>query len=265
MSAVFAVLRRDAIVAFSYPLGFWMPWISIAVSVASFAYVSKLVAPSQALGTHGKTATYFSYVIVNLAYTVLLSSALQSFANMIRRDQLTGTLESILVSATPIHVVALSSGLWSLAISALQAAYYLGLGAVFGLDLPRANVPALLVFLGLSVACMAALGLMASAVVIAYKQAPPSGMLVGGAASLLAGVLFPVTLLPAPLRVVAWFLPLTHALAGIRGAMNGGTLVELAGDAVWLVAATALLLPLALLLLRSLLERAKQAGSLAYY
>jgi ABC-2 type transport system permease protein len=265
MSAALAVVRRDATLALSYPLSFWMPWISIVISVTGFAYVSKLVTPSQTLGSHGKTATYFTYVIVNLAFTVLLSNALQSFANMIRRDQLTGTLESILVSATPVHVIAFSSGLWSLAMSALQVLFYLGLGSMFGLDIPRANVLALCLFLCLSVGCMASLGLMASAVVIAYKQAPPSGMFAGSAASLLAGVLFPVALLPEPLRVVSWFLPLTHALAGIRGAMSGSNLPELAGDAVWLAAATAILIPVALLLLRRLIERAKQDGTLAFY
>jgi ABC-2 type transport system permease protein len=242
-----------------------MPWVSIVVTVAGFAFVSKLVTPSRALGTNGKTADYFTYVIVNLAFTVLLSGALQSFASMIRRDQLTGTLESILVSATPVQVIAVTSGLWTLTMSVLQVLFYLGLGTFFGLDLPHTNLGALTLFLALSVACMASLGLIASAVVIAYKQAPPSGMLVGGAASLLAGVLFPVTLLPLPLRVVSWFLPLTHALAGIRGAMSGAALVDLAGDAIWLAGATAALIPLALLLLRVLIERAKRDGSLAFY
>jgi ABC-2 type transport system permease protein len=265
MNAALAVVRRDAIVAMSYPLSFWMPWVSIVISVVGFAYVSKLVTPSQTLGVHGNTATYFTYVIVNVAFTVLLSGALQSSANVIRRDQLTGTLESILVSATPVHVIAYSSGLWSLAISVLQLLFYLGLGSIFGLELPRANVVALCVFLCLSVTSMMSLGLMASAVVIACKQAPPSGMLVGSAASLLAGVLFPVALLPEPLRIVSWFLPLTHALAGIRGAMSGSNLAELAGDAVWLAVATAILIPVALLLLRCLIEHAKQDATLAFY
>ena len=265
MSTALAVLRRDAKLALSYPLTFWLPWISIAISVTAFSFVSKLVAPSQTLGVHGKTATYFTYVIVNMAFTVLLSSALQSFANTVRRDQLAGTLESILVSAATVPTIAVSSGLWSLTISALQVVLYLGLGWLFGLDLRHMNLPALCVFLSLGVACMASLGLIAAAVVIAYKQAPPSGFLVGGAASMLAGVLFPVTLLPEPLRVMSWFLPLTHALAGMRGAMSGAGLADLAGDAVWLAVVTAILLPVALLTLRWLIERAREDGTLAFY
>ena len=265
MSVALAVFRRDAKLALSYPMNFAMPWLSIVVSVTSFSYVSKLVAPSQLLGVQGKTATYFAYVIVNVAYTVLLATALQSFANVVRRDQLTGTLESILVSPATLPVVAIASGVWPLTLSALQVLLYLCLGWVFGLDLAQMNVPTLCAFLVLGVTCMGSLGLIAAAVVVAYKQAPPSGLLVGGAASLLAGVMFPVTLLPEPLRIVSWFFPLTHALAGMRGAMSGLRLTDLVGDAVWLALATAILLPVALVLLHLLVERAKQDGTLAFY
>lgn len=265
MSAVLAVVRRDAKLALSYPLSFWLPWLSIVISVTGFSYVSKLVTPSQTLGIHGKTATYFTYVIVNLAFTVLLSNALQSFASMVRRDQLTGTLEQILVSATTVPVIAFSSGLWSLTLSALQVLEYLGLGWLFGLDLAGMNLPALCLFLCLGVACMASLGLIAAAVVITYKQVPPSGFLVGGAASMLAGVLFPVALLPEPLRIISWCLPLTHALAGLRGATSGADLGALAVDAIWLAAATVILIPVALLSLRWLVERARRDGTLAFY
>ena len=265
MSVALAVLRRDAKLALSYPLSFWMPWMSIVISVTGFYYVSKLVTPSQTLGVHGKTSTYFAYVVVNVAFTVLLSSALQSFASVMRRDQLAGTLEPILASPATVQAVTVSSGLWSLAISALQVLLYLGLGGLFGLDLAHVNLPVLGVFLSLGVGCMASLGLIAAAVVIAYKQAPPSGVLVGGAASMLAGVLFPVRLLPEPLRIMSWFFPLTHTLAGMRGAMGGLGLAELAGDAVWLAVATAVLLPVAVLMVRWMVERTKQNGTLAFY
>jgi ABC-type multidrug transport system permease subunit len=101
--------------------------------------------------------------------------------------------------------------------------------------------------------------------VIAYKQPPPANILVGGAASMLSGVLFPTTLLPWPLQIVSWCLPLTHALAGMRGGVAGVGLGALAADALWLCGATALLVPLALFAIGRAIDHARRDGTLAYY
>lgn len=265
MNTLLAFFRRDATIAFSYPLSFWLPWVSIVISVAGFHFVSQLVTPSAALGAHGRVSSYFTYVIVNLTFTVLLSSALQSFAEIIRRDQLNGTLEPILVAAPNIPLVIVASGSWSLLISALQVVLYVLTAALFGLLLGEANVITIVVFAVLGVGCMGSIGLIAAALVIAYKQQPPSNFLIGGAASMLAGMLFPVTLLPWPLQIVAWCLPLTHALAGMRGGIAGLTLQMLMPDALWLAIATALLIPISLLMVSRAIDHAKRDGTLAYY
>ncbi|MCK2219240.1 ABC transporter permease [Actinomadura sp. ATCC 31491] len=38
----------------------------------------------------------------------------------------------------------------------------------------------------------------------------------------LAGIFYPVAVLPAPLRAVSWFLPASHVFEGMRAVMNGG-------------------------------------------
>jgi ABC-2 type transport system permease protein len=108
-------------------------------------------------------------------------------------------------------------------------------------------------------------GVMSAGIVIYSKTEPPSGLIVGGVASLLAGVLFPVALLPAPLQAVSWLLPITHALAGMRGAIAGGHFAALAGDALWLAVATVILLPLALFGFAYAINRARTDGTLAAY
>jgi ABC-type polysaccharide/polyol phosphate export permease len=265
MNTILAFVRRDAKIALSYQLSFWLPWLSIIVSVAGFNFVSKLVTPSPALGVHGRVSTYFTYVIVNVTFTVLLSSALQSFAGIIRRDQLAGTLEPILVTAPDIPLVMIASGVWSLTIAGLQVAVYVASAFAFGLQLDKVNVLSIVVFAILGIACMGAIGLIAAALVIAYKQPPPANVLVGGAASMLAGVLFPTSLLPWPLQIVSWCLPLTHALAGMRGGIAGIGLGALASDAWWLCGATVLLVPLALFVIGRAIDHARRDGTLAYY
>lgn len=265
MTTALAFFRRDARIALSYPLGFWLPWISIVISVVGFHFVSQLVTPSAALGEHGQVSSYFPYVIVNVTFSVLLSSALQAFASIVRRDQITGTLEPILAVAPGVSGVIAASGIWTLTISALQVALYLVTASLLGLRLGGANLLCVVTFSVLGTACMATLGLIAAAAVIAFKQAPPSNFLIGGAASMLAGVLFPTTLLPWPLQIVAWCLPLTHALAGMRAGVAGLGVSAVAGDAAWLAVATLLLIPIAIFMLTAAIERAQRDGTLAYY
>jgi ABC-type multidrug transport system permease subunit len=265
LNTALAFFRRDAKIALSYPLGFWLSWISIVISVGGFHFVSQLVTPSAKLGTHGHVSSYFTYVIVNLTFTVLLSSALQCFPDIIRRDQLNGTLEPILVAAPHIPRVIVASGFWSLFISGLQVVLYLVTASFLGLRLDETNLLTILVFALLGVGCMGALGLMAAAAVIAYKQQPPSNILIGGAAAMLAGVIFPTSLLPWPLQIVSWCLPITHALAGMRGGVAGLGLFAVASDAIWLVVATVVLVPISFYMLTHAIDQAKRDGTLAYY
>jgi hypothetical protein len=81
---------------------------------------------------------------------------------------------------------------------------------------------------------------------------------------MLARMLFPTALLPWPLLIVSWYLPLTHALAGMRGGIAGLGLHVLVPDALWLAAATAICAPLSLFMLTRALDQAKRDGTLAY-
>jgi ABC-type polysaccharide/polyol phosphate export permease len=151
-------------------------------------------------------------------------------------------------------------------VSVAQVLFSLGVAAGWmGLDLRATDIGCLLTFAVLSTLAMGAIGILSAAAVIAFKQVPPSGYLVGGAASLLSGTLFPTHLFPPVLQFVAWCLPLTHALRGLRGAIAGDSLGAAASDAIWLAVAVALLLPLSFVLLHRSVERAKSDGTLAQY
>jgi ABC-2 type transport system permease protein len=147
----------------------------------------------------------------------------------------------------------------------LQAAAYVVFATFFGLRFEHVDVPLLAQFLVLGMTCTGAIGVIAAAAVIAFKQAPPSTLFVGSAATLLAGVLFPVSLLPKPLQMLSWSLPLTHTLRGLRGAMSGAPFAAGTNDAIWLAGAALLLVPAAFLTLRLAINYAKTDGSLSSY
>jgi ABC-2 type transport system permease protein len=261
-----AILRRDARLALRQPVGFIARWCSPVIGIAGFYFVARLVDPHRTLFIDGHREGYFSYVSVNLSFMLLQTSALQAIAQTIRYDQLVGTLEPIFATSAPAGLFVAGCGVWPLIVSLAQVVFSLGVASLFmGLDLRATDLLSLLTFVALSTLTMVAIGILSAAGVIAFRQVPPSNYLVGGAASLLSGTLFPTHLLPPALQLVSWCLPLTHALHGLRAAIAGDAVTAVAGDAAWLAVATALLLPASFALLRRAVEGARRDGTLAQY
>jgi ABC-2 type transport system permease protein len=260
-----AIFVRDARLALSYPMSFWLMWVSIAGQVLAFYFMSKLIGPSKAFGFGGRETSYFDYVIVNLAFVEFQTVAIQSFQRAIRSDQMLGTLEAVLATPTSLPLIVLSSGLWAFALTLVEVGVYLGIASILGLSLVHTNLATAGLFLLLTVACMSPVGVLSAASIMTFKQLGPTNWVANGLAMLLGGVLFPVSKLPLFLQAVSWMLPITHALNGIRGAVNGATIAQLAPDAIWMVVCAVVLLPISLLAFARAVRRAKLDGTLGHY
>jgi ABC-2 type transport system permease protein len=260
-----AMFKRDASLDLSYDVSFWLRWLSIFMSVVIFYFISKLIPPSPQYGFGGTMARYFDYIVVNLAFLRFQATAIQCFQNAIRNDQMTGTLEVLMATPTSLSTIILSTGLWAFTLTLLQAFATLAFGALLGLDLTHINFVSTIVFILLTIMCMSPVGVMSAAGIMTFKQSGPSGFVMGNAANLLGGALFPISVLPPYLQYVSWALPITHALNGLRGAVHGGTLSQLAPDALWLLLASGILLPVSLWLFARAVRRAKIDGTLGQY
>jgi ABC-2 type transport system permease protein len=144
---------------------------------------------------------------------------------------------------------------------------YLVVGAVvFGFSISQANFVTALVVLILSIASFSGFGILSAAVVLLVKKGDPIAWLFGGASSLLAGVYYPLSVLPSWLQPLSHVLPLTYALNAMRLAMlKGYSLYEVRIDVLILLAFTVVLTPLAFAVFRLALKRAKMEGSLIHY
>ena len=264
MHRAFAIFVRDARLALAYPASFWLQWLNILVSIAMAFFLARLFGSSPKFGFHGP-ASYFFFLTVNLAFVRFQQTALMSFAQAIRDAQTAGTLEVILATPTRLPVIVLSAGLWAFGFTALQTAVYLGVAVLFGLDLAHANIGAAVLFIMLTITCLSTVGVMAAAAVMTFKQVGPLDFMMAGATNLFGGVYFPLSILPLPLQVIGWLLPITHALSGIRGALHGASFAQLAPDALWLSVATIILLPVSLVIFGHAVRRAKVDGTLGQY
>ncbi len=67
---------------------------------------------------------------------------------------------------------------------------------------------------------------------------------------LFSGTFFPITNLPGPLQVLAWFSPLYHGSQALRDLVLGGDIGDIASHSLWLLVACLILLPPAINLMK---------------
>jgi ABC-2 type transport system permease protein len=267
MAVAQAFFKRDLSIALSYRLYFVMQMVSIFFSVTVFYFLSLLFGPVLVPQLEQYGGDYFAFVLIGLAFSGYMGLSLSSFAESIREGQMTGTLEIMLLSPTRLSAIVLSSSLWSYGLTTVRVIVYLLLGVlVFGVRLSQANFVTALVVLVLSITSFSSIGILSAAVVLLVKRGDPVAWLFGSISSLLAGVYYPITVLPDWLEPVSRFLPLTYALDAMRLAMlKGSSLYDVRFDILALLGFTIVLTPVAFLAFRWALRRAKKEGSLIQY
>jgi ABC-2 type transport system permease protein len=144
---------------------------------------------------------------------------------------------------------------------------YLLLGAfLFGADLGHANLLAAVVIQVLTILAFSGIGILSASFTMVFKRGDPINFLFGSVSTLLAGVLYPITVLPAWLLPVSYFLPLTYSLQAMRRAiLTGDSLSTMGSDVVALLLFAAILLPVSFVAFRYAVKRAKIEGSLTQY
>ncbi|MEU1476221.1 ABC transporter permease [Streptomyces sp. NPDC001668] len=153
-----------------------------------------------------------------------------SAANLMAEERAGGTLPLILaspVSRTRVYlqraVFFVADALFAVAVSLLVAA------GIFGLDVSRANLPVFGAAVLVSVISSLATGLFLGAITLASAELH---LVTNGVFQLIvvaAGVLVPVTSLPAPLAAVSQVLPFSHGVRAARAAFDGASLHSVAG------------------------------------
>lgn len=267
MAVAAAFLKRDLSMAVSYRVSFLLQMAGIFFNVALFYFLSQLFGGALVGQLDKYGGDYFSFVLIGLAFSGFMGLSLTSFAGSIREGQMMGTLEIMLLSPTRLSAILLSSALWPYLLTTLRVIVYFLLGVtVFGLSLSQANFATALVVVALSITSMSGIGILSAAIVLLIKRGDPIAWAMGSVSSLLAGVYFPIAVLPGWLESISQFLPLTYALNAMRLAMlQGASLGEVRVDLFALLGFSVVLTPLALLAFRRALRRARMDGSLIQY
>jgi len=258
---------RDLAIARSYRAAFVLELFYALFGVTSFYFLSKFIASPQLERSLPQGTSYFSFVLVGLAFFDYLTVALHTFDESLQNARQNGTLENLLVTQTSLPVILVGSSLYPFVLLSLRTVIYLGWGAaLFGFPLRGANFPGALMILVASILACSGLGVLSASYLLVFKRGNPLNWAVVGLSSVVGGMMYPVSVLPVWLQHIARVVPITYALEGMRAALLGHAAVrDLWPSLAALLIFAAILLPVSFATFSWALRRTNLTGPLTHF
>jgi ABC-2 type transport system permease protein len=262
-----AFFRRDLLVMWSYRLAFFADWVGLLSQIIIFDFIGRLVPSGTLPDFGGQSTSYIEFVAVGIALASFMQVSLMRLARAVREEQLSGTLESVLVSPTAPITWQLGSMVYDLAYVPLRTLIFLLLvSAVFGMDLSLSGLAPTAAMLIIFVPFAWGLGLVSAGSVLTFRRG-------GGSISLLTFALvvgsnsyFPLAVLPEWVKPIVELNPLTVTLDAMRAALLGDQGWEALWPAILLVAPLSFIsMAIGMSVFRMALNRERRKGTIGLY
>ena len=257
---------RDLSIARTYRTVFVLEAVEALLGVAMFFYVARFVDSPQLRHALPQGGGYFAFSLIGFAFFDYLNAALDTFDNSLTEARDSGTLEHLLVTQTSLPIILAGSAIYPFVATTLRIAVYLAWGAaLFAFPLGGANWPAVVAVLIATLLAFSGLGILSASYLLLFKRGNPAKWFFLGVSSVAGGMLFPVSILPDWLQVVARLNPVTYALDAMRAALLGGAGFRAVGQPLLvLLLFAAILLPISMAVFAWSLRRTKMTGTLMH-
>jgi ABC-2 type transport system permease protein len=260
--AFLAMMRRDLYVYLSYRTRLVSQLLTALFSLTLFYYVSRLVHVS-GFGSH---AAYFGFVVVGIALIGVLYSSF-SIPELVRQELVAGTFDRLLLSRFGAVRSVIAMSLFPMVYAFLLSTLTLALGcAIFGLQLHWSTVPEAVPVMALVLLAFLPFGILFAALTVLVKQGSVGTSWVIALLSIIGGLYFPVSLLPAWLQTASKLQPFTAATDVLRHLLVGSSLGESPRSSLLKLAGfAAVLLPLSILALARAIRFSQKRGTIIEY
>jgi ABC-2 type transport system permease protein len=257
---------RDLMIAKTYRSPFIFDVLQALFGATMFFYAARFVDSPQLRSALPQSGSYFAFALVGFVFFDYLNVAMDTFDTSLMEARDSGTLEHLLVTQTSLPLMLAGSSIYPFVVTTLRIAVYIAWGALlFHFPLRSANWLSVIVVLAASLLSFSGLGILSASYLLLFKRGNPAKWLLIGLWGIAGGMLFPVSILPDWLQIVARFNPMTHALNAMRAALLGGAGVSQLLPAIEVLLIFALvLLPLSMLIFYWTLERTKTTGTLSH-
>ena len=263
VSAGLAVVRRDFRLALSYRLRFATQLLSAFFSLTLFYYLSRLV---QVKAFESPDA-YYAFAVIGLIVVQVLNSTLATPPGALRQELVAGTFERIVLSPFGPVGGTIAMIVFPFAYALMTAIAMLGFASlVFGLDVEWVTVPLVIPVAALAALSFAPFGVGLLAMVLVVKQVAAGTTWIIAGISLIAGLYFPVRLLPDWIEWASEVQPFTPAVELMRHLLVGAELSDpLWLDLLRLAGFGAVLLPLSVWILQKAVGASRRRGTIIEY
>jgi ABC-2 type transport system permease protein len=262
-SAAHGVLLRDWRIFISYRVRFVTQLLSMFFSLTLFYYISRVLTVSEV----GSADDYFAFVVVGLVILQVLTSTMYTPPVVLQTELVAGTFERILVSPFGPMAGICSMLVFPFIFSIVSATLMLAFAyLVFGLPVEWDTAA-----LGLPVAVLGTLafscfGVVLVGAMLVFKQAIAGTNWIVALISLIAGLYFPVKLLPDWIEWTSEVQPFTPTVDLLRNVLVGTPLEDPAWRSVLIVLAfTVVLMPVSVWLLKKTVGVSRTRGTVLEY
>ncbi|MDT7862194.1 MAG: ABC transporter permease [Saccharolobus sp.] len=208
---------------------------------------------------------YTSFFVIGLAFQGYVSSVITTVSQRIRNEQLYGTIEYYVLSRSGVTSFLFYSALWGFTINTINALVILGIGFGLGVKYHIDLLASLLVIILLIISTLG-LAFLSGAFTMVIKQGNPISFFFSTFTTLMTGVVFPVNVMPLPLRDISYALPLTWALETLRETMlEGVSIYQVYFPILILLIFDVILLPLGVFAFKYAFKVARVKGTLGEY
>jgi ABC-2 type transport system permease protein len=216
MRSALALIRANFLTAASYRVAWIMSIAGLAFQIVPTYYISKVLDPVLGASIKGEGSDYFGFLVMGTVAYLLLSAAVDSLPRALERGINTGTLE--LIFSTPSSVPSLLIGLtgYELLWATARCFVVIGAAAVFGFHAHWMRFGEAAVILAMIVATYFGAGMVAGAIMIAYRRTGQLQTLVIVGSAMVGGLLYPTKLIPSWAARFTDFIPMTYGIRAVR-------------------------------------------------
>lgn len=272
LRALLAVAKREWVIFVRYPSWVMAFFIWPVLFPLGYIFSARALGGPDGAGLAAfrrltGTEDYVGFIVVGSTLWMWLNMTLWDMGFLLRMEQMWGTLESNWLAPMSRITFVLGAastkmltGIMCLVVTVIE------FRLIFGVNLVGANLPLVLLVLGLTLPAVYGLGLAFAALVLYFKEANAMVFIVRGLFMLLCGITYPLAVSPRWMQALGSLLPLTYAIRSMRTvALAGATFADIQHD-VGRLAVFAVLMPLLGYLAFRLAERwARSTGNLGQY
>jgi ABC-2 type transport system permease protein len=263
VDAALSVVRRDLRIMLSYRLRVVTTILGVFFSLTLFYYLSRLVSVQR----FDSPDDYYAFAVIGLVILQTINSVLHTPPATLRQELVAGTFERMVLS--PFGAV---RGVMALMIFPFMLSIFVSVvmlvfaTVVYGVPLEWDTALLAIPAAALAALAFAPFGLLLLAAVLVFKQALGGATWLIAGISLVAGLYFPVELLPDWIEWASEVQPFTPAVDLMRHLLVGSDLASSAWEDVGrLVGFAAVLLPFAAWVTARAVRAARRRGTIIEY